>query len=87
MDDFSGLKKQLDLLEWPGLYFFKFITPTKDELIKKIISHFDEKSEVHLKASKNGTFTSISIKEIMFSSEDVIAIYKEIGQIKGVIIL
>ncbi len=86
-EQFDKLKIQLDLLEWPSLYLFKFISPSDNQKIALITSMFDEASDITIRPSSKGTYTSISVKEIMMSSESVISIYEKTAKIDGVIIL
>lgn len=86
-DVFDGLRKQLEALEWPSIYFFKFICPSDDETIAKIVGMFDATSDINFQPSKNGKYTSVSIKEVMVSPERVIEIYKVASSIKGVMTL
>lgn len=86
-DLFDGLRNQLDGLEWPAIYFFKFICPSDDKVIAKIVGMFDANSDVNFQPSKNGRYTSISIKEVMLNTEDIIDIYKAASEIKGVMTL
>lgn len=86
-DKFKKLKEQLDLLDWPSVYLFKFITPSDNQLIAKITRMFDEKSAITIRPSSKGTYTSISIKEVMLNAESVIDIYEKTAKIKGVIII
>lgn len=84
---FDKLKEQLDLLEWPKLYLFKFIAPSDNKTIALITNMFDETSEINLRPSSKGTYTSLSIKEVMMSADEVIDIYERTSKIKGVIII
>jgi putative lipoic acid-binding regulatory protein len=86
-DVFDGLKKQLEALEWPSIYFFKFICPSDDEVIAKIVGMFEAESDINFQPSKNGKYTSISIKEVMMNAESIIDIYKAASKIKGVMTL
>jgi putative lipoic acid-binding regulatory protein len=86
-DLFDGLRKQLEGHEWPSLYFFKFICPSDDETIAKVVALFAAESDINFQPSKNGNYTSVSIKEVMMSPESIIDIYKAAGEIKGVMSL
>ncbi|WP_233244152.1 DUF493 family protein [Brumimicrobium oceani] len=84
---FDKLKIQLDLQEWPRLYLFKFISPSDNKKIALITGMFDENSDIKIRPSSKGTYTSISVKEVMMSSERVIDLYEKASKIDGVIIL
>ncbi|HLW39918.1 MAG TPA: DUF493 family protein [Brumimicrobium sp.] len=87
MGEFDKLKEQLELEEWPNLYLFKFIMPSENEKIAKITKLFNEDSDMTIRPSRNGNFTSISVKEVMINSESVIEVYEKASLVKGVIIL
>jgi uncharacterized protein len=84
---FDGLRKELERLDWPSLYFFKFICPSNSETIAKVTNMFGDSGDMKFQPSKNGNYTSISIKEVMMSADDVIAIYVKAASIKGVMAL
>jgi uncharacterized protein len=87
MSAFDGLRVELEKLDWPSLYFFKFICPSDSETIAKVVNMFDEPGDLKMQPSKTGKYTSISIKEVMISPEDVIKKYEQAAQIKGVMAL
>ncbi|HZH86879.1 MAG TPA: DUF493 family protein [Brumimicrobium sp.] len=84
---FDKLKAQLEKEEWPSLYMFKFIAPSDNQKIALITNMFTEASDINMRPSSKGNYTSISVKEIMMSAESVIEIYKKTALIKGVIII
>jgi hypothetical protein len=84
---FDKLKIQLDQQEWPRLYLFKFISPSDNQKIALITNMFNEVSDITIRPSSKGTYTSISVKEIMISSKKVIEMYEKAAEIEGVIIL
>lgn len=84
---FDKLKEQLDQQDWPRLYLFKFISPSDDQKIALITKMFNDVSDITIRPSSKGTYTSISVKEIMMNSERVIEMYEKAAKIKGVIIL
>lgn len=86
-DPFEKLREQLELQEWPNVYFFKFIMPSESELIAKVTSMFGEEANMTLHPSKTGKYTSVSIKEVMLDADSIIKIYEEASKIKGVITL
>lgn len=84
---FDNLKIQLDLLDWPTVYLFKFISPNDSEKIARVTALFDDGTDLHYQNSKTGKYVSISVKEMMLSADSVIDKYKEASAIKGVMIL
>jgi hypothetical protein len=74
--------------DWPGLYMFKFIVKSKNFQIDKLKNLFDNShKEVSLVNSSKNTFQSLTIKIQMASPDEVIDIYKKVGQFDDVIIL
>ena len=86
MNNFQGLRAQLEKQDWPSVYFFKFILPNEKEKIAQLSALF-ENNELKLQPSRNGKFISISSKEVMLNADKVIEIYEKASQIKGIISL
>lgn len=86
---YSKLKDQLlETSSWPSNYLYKFIVLTDQEKIKRIQKIFDNMGAViESKKSKNGKYTSLSVTVNLKSPDEVIAKYKEVGTIEGVISL
>ncbi|MEH6681335.1 MAG: DUF493 family protein [Sediminicola sp.] len=86
---YKKLKAQLEeTSKWPSVYLYKFIVPSKGNGIPTIHGIFDNTGAViESKLSKNGTYTSLSITVDMENPDAVIAKYREVGTIKGVISL
>lgn len=86
-DIYKNLREQLELLDWPDVYLFKFIAPNDSEKVAKVTSLFDEGADLTYKQSKNGKYISISVKELMLNAETIIDKYKKVGEIGGVMAL
>jgi hypothetical protein len=86
-DVFAKLKEQLELQEWPNVYLFKFIVPNDDEKLAKVTALFNDSSDIVLHQSKNGNYTSVSVKELMLDVNSIISKYEQAALIKGVISL
>ncbi|HDZ05830.1 hypothetical protein LCGC14_0123340 [marine sediment metagenome] len=86
---YKKLKEQLtETSKWPSNYLYKFIVETETDKIDRINTIFDNMGAViNLKKSKNGKYTSVSITVDLDSPDEVIAKYKEVGAIEGVISL
>lgn len=84
---FDNLKVQLDLLEWPNVYLFKFIIPNEPESIAKTTSLFEETADIAMHPSKNGKYVSISVKEMMLNVDSIIDKYNRAIKIKGLMAL
>ena len=87
MSEFESLKTKLEQLDFPNVYYFKFIVPNKLDHISSVKSLFQKGSDVQLKASSSGKFISVSQKQVMLSAEDIIDIYKQASKIEGIISL
>jgi len=81
------LKVQLELQEWPDVYFFKFIVPNNSEAIALTSALFENEAEVVMHPSKNGNYMSISAKEMMLDVNSILEKYKKASLIKGIISL
>ncbi len=86
---YKRLKIQLaDSTKWPSLYLYKFIVLTDDEKIRQVHEVFNNTGAViDSKKSKKGKYTSLSITVNLKNPEEVIAKYREVGEIDGVISL
>ncbi len=86
---YARLKEQLlENTSWPSKYLYKFIVPTDEEKIEQINTIFDNTGAViESKKSKKGTYTSISITVHLKDPDAVIAKYKEVSEVEGVISL
>lgn len=86
-DPFETLKQRLQELDWPSVYYFKFICPSDEESVAKVTALFGSDTDLNIRPSKKGNYMSISAKEVMISPEAVINIYEKSAKIKGVISL
>lgn len=86
---YSKLKAQLsDTSLWPAPYLFKFIVPSSEDKITQICSFFNhEGAVIDTKESRTGKYTSVSINVKMKDPDAVIAKYKEVAAVEGVISL
>ena len=86
---YSNLKQKLnDQTAWPSLYLFKFIIKSNEDKVEALTKVFEkEKNDISLKPSSAGKYVSFSVKTMMLSADAVIAKYKEVGKIEGVIAL
>ncbi len=86
---YTRLKEQLlENTTWPSDYLYKFIIPTDEKRIDQINNIFNNTGAViESKKSKNGNYTSISITVHLKNPDEVIAKYKEVSKVEGVISL
>ena len=84
----NNLKDSLDRThEWPSVYVFKFIMPTVPDNREVLLSFFTVDVEISSNISKNAKYTSITIKEVIFKSEEVLKRYAGANKIEGLIAL
>ena len=89
-DDFyERLKGELlKSTDWPSNYLYKFIIPTDAGKEKQINDIFDNTGAViESRQSKNGKYTSLSVTVHLKNPDEVIAKYREVGKVEGVISL
>ncbi len=83
--DFTKFKSLLDeQMNWPDYYQFKFVAKTDEK--HKVINILSD-CEISERVSKNGTYTSITGKKLLNSSDEVVSIYHEVSKIKGIVTL
>ena len=87
MTEYESLKAKLEQLDFPNVYYFKFIVPNKESLITSVKNLFLKESDVEMKASSSGKFISVSHKQVMLSADEIIDIYKQASKIEGIISL
>lgn len=86
MKDYNKLQQLLEEVEqWPLSYTFKFIV--KAEQKGQALARFDKSFKLSERASKNGSFVSITAVKNVESSDEVIKIYQSLSTIDGIISL
>ncbi len=85
MDSFKAFKEKLDYEhKWPSTYMFKFVVPsTKTQEITMLFP----KDSLETKPSKNGNYVAFTMKKLVYSSDEVVEVYKAASNIKGLIAL
>lgn len=81
------LKDLLDKENYPLLYLFKFIIKKDEKKMIEIKRCFDETAEFEINPSKQGNYISVSIKQMMLDSDDILLRYERVSKIKNVIVL
>lgn len=85
---YNSLKTKLeDVHSYPTVYMFKFIVPSLGDKVEKVIALFDKDANITSRQSSKGKFTSVTVKVVMLSSDEIIQKYKEVAKIEGVIML
>lgn len=88
-DFYEKLKASLlETTDFPSKYMFKFIIPSDRDKFKQIESIFDNLGAViDSKPSKTGKYTSLTILVNMNDPDEIIAIYRGVSKVEGVISL
>jgi putative lipoic acid-binding regulatory protein len=86
-DVLAKLRVQLETMEWPSVYMYKFIVPNHPEKVQAVKSMFDETAVIKITNSKNGNFTSVSIEVVELHTDAIIEKYTIASQIPGIISL
>ena len=86
---YSKLKIQLDdTTDFPADYLYKFIVPASENQVTEVESIFNNTAAViNTKNSKTGKYVSVSIILKLNSSDEIIAYYRKVEKIKGIISL
>ncbi|NJN25682.1 MAG: DUF493 domain-containing protein [Cyclobacteriaceae bacterium] len=85
MGSISTFKEKLDKEhQWPDQYMFKFVIPVAKS---QELTDLFEGETLEKKHSKAGNYVSITMKKLMNSSDDVIAVYQQANKIEGLIML
>lgn len=84
-DFYTNLQQKLeDQCEWPHVYMFKFIIPADNQKLALVEGLFGEEAVISTRQSSSNKFISITAKELMLTSDEVIAVYKKAAKIKGI---
>jgi uncharacterized protein len=73
--------------EWPSVYMFKFILEPEEKRLQAVLDLFAAESEVLRRYSASGKYLSITVKEVMLSTDEVVSRYDRASDIQGVITL
>jgi len=86
---YTKLKATLESqTDFPAKYLYKFIVPTKGDGIEQVESKFNRMGAViDTKESSKGKYTAVSILVMMNSADAVIAKYKEMAIVEGILAL
>lgn len=90
IDDFySKFKEKLEEIHsFPTNYIFKYIVPSEQSKIARLHSIFENSnSSISTRDSKNGKYTSITIKTPVNDADDVIIYYRQAASIDGIMML
>lgn len=86
--NFDDLRKKLDETQtYPSVYMFKFIMDAQHRKIALIENLFGEDAEIYTKESDKGKYISITVKEVVMNTDEIIDIYIKAAEIEGVMFL
>jgi hypothetical protein len=86
-DVLAKLRLQLETMEWPSVYMYKFIVPNHPEKVDAIKAMFDDSAVIKTNTSKNANFISVSIEVVELDVDSIIEKYTIASQIQGIISL
>ena len=82
---YDGLKERLNVhYTWPSLYLYKFIVPREQS--NQVIEMLDD-TNLKEKYSSKGHYVSFSCEKLVQSADEVIAFYRLMEKIPGIITL
>tara|TARA_B100001758_G_C18150968_1_gene473984 strand:- start:375 stop:629 length:255 start_codon:yes stop_codon:yes gene_type:complete len=84
VDNYEGLRKELEESGFPMKYMYKFIT---SEANIALLRPFFEDADITTKRSSKGKYVSFSAIEIALNADQIINKYKSLSHIKGLISL
>jgi putative lipoic acid-binding regulatory protein len=72
---------------WPSIFMFKFILPTDEARLTQLKLIFGESAEIRERLSSKGNYTSVTVREMMLSADDIFDRYRRAKDIKDIISL
>ncbi|WP_316736569.1 DUF493 domain-containing protein [Pedobacter aquatilis] len=86
-DIYANLKEKLESVQqFPGVYCFKFIITGGLDKIEDLRKIFPNEEFIE-QPSKTGKYVSITVNKNVQNADEVIAIYKQTANIKGIMTL
>ncbi|MBK5720287.1 DUF493 domain-containing protein [Dysgonomonas sp. Marseille-P4677] len=90
IDDFYlKFKEKLEQTHmFPSDYIFKYIVPSEQSIIARLCAIFDDpNTSFSTRDSKNGKYTSITVKVPVNDADDIIIYYRQASAIDGIMAL
>lgn len=86
---FDELRKKLEEsgMSFPYIYMFKFIIKADNKTMALVEVIFDDDADIIQKQSAKGNYISITVKQVVMSIDEIIAIYEKAAEIEGVMSL
>ncbi len=86
-DTYANFKEKLEQVQqFPGKYNFKFIINGEAEIFMQLQAIFPT-DELKKNPSKTGKYISVTIVKEVENADEVVALYKQAGTIKGIMLL
>lgn len=87
-DFYSTLRERLhQTTSWPSVYMFKFVLPNDNQKMALLRKIFEQDSRFFEKTSSKGNYISVTVKLVMLDPDEVIAHYRKVAEIEGVMML
>jgi uncharacterized protein len=87
-DELSRFKQKLvESTSFPTVYMYKFIIPSNHRNIALVESLFEAGTDILLKESGTGRYTSITVKQVVVNPDEIIDMYRRAAKIEGLIFL
>lgn len=81
------IKLEESIASFPYVYMFKFIVKADNKTIALVQGIFDNDADITQKESAKGNYLSITVKQVVMSVDEIIAIYEKVSTIEGVMTL
>lgn len=80
--------KLVETENFPLLYMFKFVLPSDNQKVALLTAQFEEQeAEITMRTSASGKHTSITVRLVVLSADEIINHYQKATEIEGVIML
>lgn len=86
-DVFANFKEKLESVQtFPGVYAFKFILTGGATKLTELRTVLPDDQFIET-PSKTGKYISVTVKKWMQNADEVVDIYKKVGEIQGIMML
>lgn len=83
----ARLREQLDKLQWPQAYMFKFVMPNDPLRVERVRQMLPQDGRMRADSSRTGKYVSLTCVATMPSADAVMEVTTKICQVEGVISL
>lgn len=81
------IKLEESISSFPYIYMYKFIIKSDNRTMALIEALFDSDADIIQNQSSKGNYTSITVKQVVMSVDEIISIYEKASAIEGVMTL